>query len=149
MPNRHDAAASYAIHLRCRALGISLDHACRLAAAADSLDSRSIKRVLGLDLVRSKIPRRWVWMAAKTCSVSYRLEITEEELADILSNGTVPDKFISHIGHLLDEAPIQVVVMAVEQVAAAKSLPIIEVWRNIESISQSIGSRRRSAWTLE
>lgn len=88
-------------------------------------------------------------MAAKTCSVSYRLEITEEELADILSNGAVPDKFISHIGHLLDEAPIQVVVMAVEQVAAAKSVPITEVWRNIESLSQSIGSRRRSAWTLE
>jgi hypothetical protein len=88
-------------------------------------------------------------MAAKTCSVSYRLEITEEELAKILSNGAVPDKFISHIVHLLDEAPIQVVVMAVEQVASARSMPIIEVWRNIESLSKAIESRRCGAWGLE
>jgi hypothetical protein len=63
-----------AIHDRCKDLGLSLTHAQRLAAENDHTDPQSLLRVLGLNLatLAQPKPRRWLWMAAQTASVSYR-----------------------------------------------------------------------------
>ena len=61
-----------AIYDRCADLGLSIEHAQRLAVAANETDPQSLLRVLGLDfvtLVPIK-PRRWLWMVAQTSSVS-------------------------------------------------------------------------------
>ena len=135
---------------RCAALGLSIEHAQRLAVAANETDPQSLLRVLGLDfatLVPLK-PRRWLWMVAQTSSVSYRRILTPEALLEILTTGEVPPVFLSHVLHLLDEASIQSVVMAVEQAAQKSGIPIEVLWRNVELISEKTQSRRNGAWTM-
>jgi len=135
---------------RCAALGLSIEHAQRLAAAADETDPQSLLRVLGLDFA-TRVPlkpRRWLWMVAQTSSVSYRRILTPETLLEVLTTGDVPPEFLSHVLHLLDEAPIQCVVMAVEQAAQKSGVPIDVLWRNVELISEQTRSRRNGAWTM-
>jgi hypothetical protein len=45
-------------------------------------------------------------MAAKTVSVSYKLELDTATLSRALVNGELPKQYIAHIGRLLDETPI-------------------------------------------
>lgn len=139
-----------AIYDRCAALGLSIEHAQRLAVAASETDPQSLLRVLGLDfatLVPLK-PRRWLWMVAQTSSVSYRRILTPEALLEILTTGEVPPAFLSHVLHLLDEASIQSVVMAVEQAAHKTGIPIEVIWHNVEQISEKTRSRRNAAWAM-
>ena len=139
-----------AIYDRCAALGLSIEHAQRLAVAANETDPQSLLRVLGLDFatLAPLKPRRWLWMVAQTSSVSYRRILTPETLLEILTTGDVPPIFFSHVLHLLDEAPIQCVVMAVEQAAQKSGIPIEVLWRNVELISEKTQSRRNGAWTM-
>ncbi len=135
---------------RCAALGIALRHAQRLAAENSRTDPQSLLRVLGLDistLVPLK-PRRWLWMAAQTSSVSYRGTLTPEVVLTILTTGEVPDDFSAHVGHLLNEAPIPIVVMAVEQAAQQSGTPIHTIWRNVERIANEMQSQRKAAWAI-
>jgi hypothetical protein len=80
-------------------------------------------------------PRKWLWMAAQTCSVSYRKTLTPETLLSILTSGDVPEENISNIVHFLQEAPVQNVVMAVDQAAQQSGLPAEFLWRNLELIA--------------
>jgi hypothetical protein len=61
----------------------------------------------------------------------------------------VPPAFAPHVLHLLDEAPIQCVVMAVEQAAQQSGMPIEAIWLNLELISAEMQSRRKGAWTID
>ena len=90
-------------------------------------------------------PRRWLWMAAQTSSVSYRGILTPEVLLAILTTGEVPPEFTSHVLHLLEEAPIQIVVMAVEQAAQQSGVPIETIWRNVAQLADEMQSRRITA----
>jgi hypothetical protein len=92
-------------------------------------------------------PRRWLWMAAQTASVSYLETLTPEELLDVLTTGDVPAAFAPHVWHLLDEAPIQVVVLAVEQAARQSGTPIETIWCNVARIA-GMQSRRQTAWKV-
>lgn len=71
--------------------------------------------MLGLDLatLQPLKARRWLWMAARNASVSYRGILTEDALRAALATGTVPDGFMSHLCHVLDEVPLQLVVLGV------------------------------------
>lgn len=152
MPNyeRLTQLDDQAICDRCAVLGLSIEHAQRLAAVANKTDPQSLLRVLGLDfatLVPLK-PRRWLWMVAQTASVSYRRILTPETLLEILTTGDVPPLFLSHVLHVLDEASIQSVVMAVEQAAQESGIPIAVIWRNVAQISEKMQSHRNGAWTM-
>lgn len=138
-----------ATRARCDALGLSLAHAQRLAAATDHVGPPALLWVLGLDLatLTPLKPRRWLWMAAQTASVSYREILTPEALLAILTTGAVPAAFAAHVGHLLDEAPIQLVIMAVEQAAQQSGTPIETIWRNVERIA-GMWSRRQTLWMV-
>lgn len=107
--------------------------------------------VLGLDtpkpdtLARSK--KRGLWMAAKTASVSYAHELAPEALEQALASGDVPLPFAPHLTHLLDEAPVPIVVMAVEEAASRAHLPPRQIWRNVAKLAESLSVHRRALWT--
>lgn len=136
---------------RCRALGLSIDQARRLASMLSATDAHALARALGLD-TRTLQPlkaRRWLWMAAQSSSVSYRGTLTEDELEDILITGTVPVGREAHVGHFVDEVPIQVVVMAIEQVALRRRIPIGEVWAVFGRLLRKYGYQKQAAQWLE
>lgn len=139
---------AWVIRTRCDALGLSLAHAQRLVTVAQTgyADTQALLWVLGLDFstLAPLAPRRWLWMAAQTASVSYRETLTPEALTLILTTGSVPAAFSSHVLHLLDEAPIQLVVMAVEQAAQQSEVPIATIWHNVERIAG-----RQGVWDTE
>jgi hypothetical protein len=85
-------------------------------------------------------------MAAKTSSVSYKGELTSDMLEHALATGTVPPGFAAHIGHFLDEAPIEVVVMAVEEAAQLESMPPAAIWKHVKEMANTLGSYRRELW---
>lgn len=135
--------AELATRSRCAALGLSFDQAQRIALASGS----TLPLALGLDFVTFAPlkPRRWLWMAAQTSSVRYRGLLTPELLLEILTTGEVPRGFASHVLHLLEEAPIQIVVLAVEQAAQQSGLPITTIWRNVAQIADELQSQRITA----
>jgi hypothetical protein len=87
-----------AVCTRCAALGLSLAHAQRLAAATNHTDPQALLWVLGLDF------------------------------------GTL--------------APIQLVVMAVEQAAQQSDMPINAIWGNVERIA-GMWSLRQTIWMVD
>ena len=138
----HPATDNNVIIARCAALGLSLAQVQRLAGADHSSDD--LASVLGLDpenLVPLK-PRRWLWMAAQTCSVSYRKPLTPDELMDVLATGNLPSDVVSTFMHFLDEAPLPVVVMAVEQASHQSGVPIAQIWRHVDGIAAALASAR-------
>ena len=106
--------------------------------------------VLGLDiaepttLARSK--KRGLWMAAKNASVSYGRELAPETLGRVLVSGEVSSLYAPHLTHLLDEAPVSMVVMAVEEAASAAHVPPRHVWRNVAKLAKSLAAHRKDLW---
>jgi hypothetical protein len=136
-----------AIASRCTALGLTQDHACRLALAATPA---SIIWALGLDSdsLEPLKPRNWLWMAAKNASVSYRDELNADVLLQILVTGEVSSQWRSHVLHLIDEAPIQLVTMAIEQAAQLGGCRITTIWQNVEKLAEEISRNRTEAWKI-
>lgn len=135
----HDAA----ILQRCADLGLSLDQVQQLAARS----GHDIPHVLRLD-PRTMQPLRsqpWLWMAAQTCSVSYRTAITPEVLLEVLSTGNVPQSVFAPVSHFIDEAPLQVVIMAIEAAAHESGLDISLIWRHVAQIAQTMSITGRLA----
>jgi hypothetical protein len=142
VPVKISAADNRAIIARCTALGLSLVQVQRLAGVDYSL--LDLAHVLGLDgftLVPLK-PRRWLWMAAQTCSVSYRVKLTPERLLLVLTTGILPPADVPTFLHFLEEAPLSIVVMAVEQAAQESGVAIKQIWRNIDQIAAAWSSTR-------
>ena len=106
--------------------------------------------VLGLSLdppsqaARSR--KRGLWMAAKTASVSYAQEVPPDTLGHALVSGCVPEGYAAHLTHLLDEAPVPLVVMAVEEAAANEGVSPKAVWRNVAQLAKSLAVHRRGLW---
>lgn len=106
--------------------------------------------ILGLDVpVPTKDARdkkRGLWMAAKTASVSYTRELQPETLSRALVSGDVPTSFVAHMAHLLDEAPLPVIVMAVEEAASREHVPPRQVWRNVAKLAKTLAVSRQGVW---
>ncbi len=129
-----------AIAVRCAALGLA-----RPQALADAEPFPSgLVHVLGLDRdTLAPLPaKRWLWMAAQTSSVSYRGVLTPEVLLAVLVGGDVPDEYRAHVTHFLDEAPMQLVVMAIEQAAQQSGVPIAFIWRSVAQLNSTLQGRR-------
>ncbi|MFA7665042.1 MAG: hypothetical protein WCY32_02860 [Burkholderiaceae bacterium] len=75
-------------------------------------------------------------MAAKTASVSYADELAPEVLGRALASETVPP-FAPHLTCLLDEAPVPIVVMTVEEAASHAHVPPRQVWRNVAKLAKT------------
>lgn len=88
-----------------------------------------------------------LWMAAKTASVSYRDELTPELLENALMTGEIPTGFRPHMAHLFDESPIELMTMAVEEVALRQHMPPRHVWRHVARMAQALPARRAALWS--
>jgi hypothetical protein len=134
---------------RCETLGVSLKTVGELAASVRP--AMDIAHVLGLDRasLRPLKPRNWLWMAAQTSSVSYRRGITGEELLRALTTGQVPEGAEAPMMHFLDESPLQIVVMAVEQASNQAATSISVLWRHVAKISSGLGCERFKAPSTE
>jgi hypothetical protein len=141
-PIKISNADNQAILTRCAALGLSLAQVQRLAGVDNSL--QALAWILGLDSVTLTPlkPRRWMEMAASTSSVSYRVVLTPEILLEVLTTGTVPPAYASTLLHFLEEAPIQVVVMSVEQAAQQSGVAIEQIWHHVDQIGAAWASTR-------
>jgi transcriptional regulator with XRE-family HTH domain len=104
--------------------------------------------LLGLDLTtrRAARPARGLLMASRTASVSYRRALDAGTLAQALASGRMPPGTEPHIALLLDEAPLQIVVRAVEEAARREQVPPKQIWRNLARWAAALRSPRR-VWT--
>lgn len=137
-----------AIAARCTSLGLSLTQVRRLAGVDHSLADLAF--VLGLDPLTMKPlkQRRWLWMAAQTCSVSYQKPLTPDGLLEILTTGELPPADSATFLHFLDEAPLTVVVMAIEQASQLSSVPIERIWHHVDKIAAAWSSTRLRSITV-
>lgn len=85
-------------------------------------------------------------MASKNVSVSCTREISEEELRSVLRNAECPAGLRSNICSFLDETPLELVIMAVEE-AGEDPMARAHIWQNIARLSTTIGSDRISLWS--
>jgi transcriptional regulator with XRE-family HTH domain len=107
--------------------------------------------VLGLEAApfntAGRLKKRGLWMAAKTASVSYACELAPETLYETLVTGEVLASFLPHLAYLLDEAPVSVVVMAVEEAAAHANVPPKTIWRNVAKLAKTASVHRQVLWS--
>jgi transcriptional regulator with XRE-family HTH domain len=152
---------------RREALGLSQGRLAKLAglsrATINQLENGALRELgvaklanlldlLGLELHVSP-PRRNrsgrshpLLAASRTASVSYRSSIDPGQLAQALLSGEVPQQWLPHVATLLDEAPLPLVVSAVEEAATRARVPPQQVWRHVARIAQRFRSPRR-AWS--
>ena len=103
--------------------------------------------VLGLDLdppsQEARQRKRGLWMAAKNASVSTIREVPPDALGHALASGHVPKSYAAHLTHLLDEAPVPLIVMAVEEAAANEGVEPREVWRHVAKLAKALAVHRQ------
>lgn len=137
-----------------RLAGLSRQTVQRLEAGtiADLSFGRVVKLlgVLGLSFapptIKAREKKRGLWMAAKNASVSYKGELTSEQLRHALATGHLPPNHHSQLLHFLDETPLQVVVMAVEETAHLEGIPPAQIWACVAKLTRQIGSVRSNLW---
>lgn len=135
------------IELRCHELGLTLDQAQWLAVENDRNDPYSIYRLLDLEFdtlkpVTTRNPKKWIWMAANTSNVSYRSQLSEEELKMAFLTGQVPSNRIANVLHLLDESPMIIVIMAANEIAMMSQRPASEILANVGKIAEEMHCKR-------
>lgn len=110
----------------------------------------NLLRVLGLNFsppsIEARDLKRGLWMAAKNASVSYRGELHSDQLQHALATGQVPVDHKSHLLHFLDETPLPVVVMAVEETAHLEAVSPARIWAYVAQLASQLGSVRSDLW---
>jgi transcriptional regulator with XRE-family HTH domain len=150
-----------AVHKRRQELGLTQTALARLAGVSratvnglerGSLANLSLGRlgqllqVMGLRLQWE--PQRGVdalalATAAQTASVSLATALPPQVLAQALVSGVLPKAYAAHIGTLLDEAPLPVIVAAVEAAAAQGGVPAAKVWKHVGAWARAMLSPRK------
>ncbi|MCO4856492.1 transcriptional regulator [Herbaspirillum sp. WGmk3] len=95
--------------------------------------------------ISARLAKRGLWMAAKNVSVSYRNEMPPDLLSSVLRSGVCPPEYASNIVCFLDETPLELVIMTVEE-TAADAQARAHIWRHIASLASQYGSARNSLW---
>ncbi len=109
-------------------------------------------QIVGLRLQWQPQPRvllqahkRALATAAQIASVSYASQMPAAALASALASGHIPDTFAAHMASFVDEAPLPVVVAAVEAAALVAKLPTAKVWKHVGEWARTLQSPRK-AW---
>lgn len=121
------------------------------AGALSDLGFNRVAQVLALlDLgppsQAARARKRGLWMAAKNASVSYVQEVPPDTLGHALVSGSVPKGYAAHLTHLLDKAPVPLLVMAVEEAAANEGVAPKAVGRNVAKLARSLAVHRQGLW---
>jgi transcriptional regulator with XRE-family HTH domain len=152
------------LHVRERreALGLSQHRLARLAglsrATVNQLENGTLAdlgvaklanllELLGLQLATSgrEATRHGLNMASSTASVSYRDRLRPDQLAQALASGELPPRWLPHVATLIDEAPLPLVVSAVEEAAERSGVPPKRLWQHLTRWAHELRSPR-SAW---
>ena len=153
------------IYLRRKAVGLTQQHLANLANLSrqtiQRLEAGTIKdlsfqrltKIMGIVGLSFDLPslaarkrKNGLWMAAKTSSVSYKKEMSVEALQHALSTGEVPRGYEAQMLHFLDEAPVQIVVMAVEEAAMISHESPTKVWSHLAKLGPVLGAERKEVW---
>lgn len=81
-----------------------------------------------------------MWMAAKNASVSHVHEFPPDTLGCALVSGCVPQGYLSNLTHLLEEAPVPLVVTAVEKAAANEVVAPKAVRHKVAKLARSLAA---------
>lgn len=147
------------IHARREALGLSQDRLAKLCglsrATVNQLENGSlvdlgaakllaVLHLLGIDISAQTRPSKANALAllSQTVSVSYRHALTPAELTKALVQGTWPEAITPHLATLLDEAPLPLILGAVEQVARKTHTPPKTLWKHLVQWAQALQSPR-------
>jgi transcriptional regulator with XRE-family HTH domain len=79
---------------------------------------------------------------SQTASVSYKTVLDPDILAAALVDGELPARITPHVATLLDEAPLSLIVAAVEEVAAQSQLSPKLLWKHLISWAHALNSPR-------
>jgi len=147
------------VRARRETLGLSQDRLAKMSglsrATINQLETGTLvdlgvtKLVSLLDLVGLKLeanaraPHHGLLMASRTASVSYKEQLDAGRLAKALVTGDVPAELLPHLATFLDEAPLPLVVSAVEEAAKRGHVPPKRVWQNIVRWASDLRSPRR------
>ena len=90
--------------------------------------------LLGLDMTtwQPRQLRHALQMASQSASVSYKTVMQPKELQTALVSGVVPASLVAHIATFLDEAPLALLVAAVQEAAQHGRVPMKLIWRHLE-----------------
>lgn len=151
----HDLAPL--IHARRTALGLSQDRLAKLCglsrATVNQLENGTLVdlgaakllallSLVGLELdARAKpAPADALGLLSQTASVSYRRVLHPAELAQALAQGVLPEAIVPHIATLLDEAPLPLILAAVEQAAHQTHTPPKTLWKHLVQWAHTLQS---------
>jgi len=88
-------------------------------------------------------PHRGLLMASRTASVSYKSQLDAGQLSKALATGEVPPSLLPHVATFLDEAPLPLVVSAVEEAAKRSRVPPKRIWQHVVRWASEVHSPRR------
>lgn len=100
--------------------------------------------LLGLDLSMrecKKLPHA-LEAISTSASVSYKKLLNRADLVHSLATGKLSDVVLPYIATILDEAPLPMIVLAVEEVAKASKIPPKAIWKHIDRWAQELQSPR-------
>lgn len=103
--------------------------------------------LLGLDMIagQPKQLRHALQIASQSASVSYKTVMQPKELQTALVSGVVPVSLIAHIATFVDEAPLALLVAAVQEAAQRGRVSMNLIWRHLEQWAIEFQSPR-SVW---
>jgi transcriptional regulator with XRE-family HTH domain len=81
-------------------------------------------------------------MVSQAASVSYRTVLDPDMLAAALVDGALPERITAHVATLLDEAPLSLIVAAVEEVAVKSNLAPKLLWKHLIAWAHALQSPR-------
>ena len=84
-------------------------------------------------------------MASRTASVSYKTALTPSELSRAMAYGVLSAAITPHVATLLDEAPLPILISAVEEVSSEQHIPTKAIWRHLIHWAHELKSTRK-AW---
>ncbi|HSW03815.1 helix-turn-helix transcriptional regulator [Aquabacterium sp.] len=147
------------VHERRDALGLSQERLAKMAglsrATINQLETGALvdlgvaKLATLMDLVglqfeagRRGRPRRALLMASRTASVSYKAALDAGQLARAMTSGDLPAALMPQVATLLDEAPMPLIVSAVEEAAERGQVPPKRIWQNLVRWAHELHSPR-------
>ena len=113
------------------------------------MDLGATKLIALLDLVGVNLDagarqgqQRALQSVSQTASVSYKTVLDPAALAAALVDGQLPARITPHVATLLDEAPLSLIVAAVEDVAAQSHLSPKLLWKHLIAWAHALQSTR-------
>ena len=105
----------------------------------------SLLELLGLTLDARARPTQGHALrnASLTASVSYKKILSSRELAHAFAQGVLPIEITPHVATLLDEAPLQIIVSAVEEAAQQEHVAPKAIWRHVIRWAHELQSPRK------